>query len=87
MLAGVLAGCGSDYDEAAHRAAYEEALGHPVGDWGTSLELGREFCGYDEYEFGLQAAVMADAGQLETFRLHVEFLCPDRLDEVRRATG
>lgn len=68
-------------DEAAHRAEIERATG-PVNDWPAYLQVVREICDDDEQGFALTAAVFADKGDLDAFRINVRHACPDRSDEV-----
>lgn len=84
-LAGLaVVGCGSSYDETAHRTAVERAAGHPVRDWPAYLEAARGACDMDGGTFALFAAMTADQGRLAMVRVDMAHLCPDRTAELDR---
>lgn len=78
----LLTGCGSSYDEAAHRSAVEAELGHSVADWPRYLEAARGTCGTDDDVLHYVVAMARDDGTYPVFEANLRHLCRERLDEI-----
>lgn len=72
------------YDDGAHRAAIEAHLGHPVDDWPTYVDLLREDCRKDGFEFDIQLALNQDGGTYDRLLTSIRHLCPERMADVVR---
>ncbi|KOX20859.1 hypothetical protein [Nocardiopsis sp. NRRL B-16309] len=89
VLLALTAGC-SAYDEDAHRSDVADVLGVDPDEmddqtWQELRETADTVCASDERQFSLGATALSDGGDparaLSVRRVHVEHVCPDRLDE------
>lgn len=73
---------GFTYDEQAHQRVIEAAYGDDyVKDWPKYRDVWLDVC--EEENLALNAAVFTDGGTSPgEFALNIEYVCPDRSDEL-----
>lgn len=57
-----------------------------MSDWPAYLDAVRDICDQDDETFGYSAALQADKGELDTFKINVRHVCPDRVDDIDKAS-
>ncbi len=84
----LVAGCGSESGESAHRAAAAEALGRDRltdNSWSDVQRSAQETCDEDDGVFALATTMSAgDEQAIALRRVNVEHVCPERLEELDR---